>query len=239
MMEAETQEPPTLGYLQSVMDLAHKNGAIFVIDETITGFRWHLSGAQKVHNVVPDLSTFGKGMANGFSVSALCGTRELMDLGGIYHDRERVFLLSTTHGAESHSLAAHIASIKVYEEQNVCESLARNGEKLRDSANAIARELGILDHWHVMGKGCGLIYVTRDEKQERSQPFRTLFLQETISRGLLAPNLFNNFSHTEGVIDETLSILRDSLMIYKRALEEGVGRYLRGRPVKPVFRSYC
>jgi glutamate-1-semialdehyde 2,1-aminomutase len=239
MMEAETQEPPREGYLQQVRDVAHKNGALFVIDETITGFRWDIAGAQKVHNITPDLSCFGKGMANGFSVSALAGKREFMDLGGIYHDRERVFLLSTTHGAESHSLAAHIASVKVYEEQGVCAALTRTGDKLRDESNAIARELGIFDHWHVVGKGCGLIYVTKDEKKERSQPFRTLFLQETISRGLLAPNFFNGFSHTESVIDQTLSIVRESLVVYKRALEEGVDKCLRGRPVKPVFRARC
>lgn len=80
-----------------------------------------------------DLSTFGKGMANGFSVSALCGTRELMDLGGIYHDRERVFLLSTTSWrGVAFTGSAHIASIKVYEEQeNVCDTLSCNGEKLQ------------------------------------------------------------------------------------------------------------
>lgn len=239
MLEAETQEPPKPGYLQGVKEIAHKHGALFVIDETITGFRWHIGGAQRVHDIDPDLSTFGKGMANGFSVSALCGKRDLMDLGGIYHDRERVFLLSTTHGAESSTLAAHIAAVKVYEELDVCTKLNRTGEKLRNDANALAKELGIYDYWHVAGKGCGLIYVTKDEKKERSQPFRTLFLQETIDRGLLAPNLFNNLSHTEGVVDQTLSILRDALIVYRNALEAGVDMYLRGRPVKPVFRPRC
>ena len=84
-----------------------------------------------------------------------------------------------------------------------------------------------------------MIYATKDEKKERSQPFRTLFLQETISRGLLAPNFFNNFSHTDSVIDQTLQIVRDSLVVYKRALEDGVSKHLKGRPVKPVFRPYC
>lgn len=117
------------------------------------------------HHLKPDLSTFGKGMANGFSVSALCGKRELMDLGGIYHDRERVFLLSTTHGAESHTLAVHIATIKAYEEHDVCAAMLRSGEKLRGVPELIARSWYFSHHWSVMGRGCGLIYVTKDEKK--------------------------------------------------------------------------
>ena len=82
----------------------------------ITGFRWHLAGAQAVYGVTPDLSTFGKALANGFSVSALAGRRDIMELGGSRHKRERVFLLSTTHGAESHELAAAIATMDFYQQ---------------------------------------------------------------------------------------------------------------------------
>ena len=90
----------------------------------ITGFRWHNGGAQKVYGIVPDLSAFGKALANGFSVSALAGRREFMRLGGLdHHDRARVFLLSTTHGAETHALAAAIATMRVYQHECVIEHL--------------------------------------------------------------------------------------------------------------------
>ena len=98
----------------------------------ITGFRWHNGGAQKLYDIVPDLSTFGKAFANGFSVSALAGRREFMRLGGLdHHDRPRVFLLSTTHGAETHALAAAIATMQVYQREGVIEHLYRQGERLR------------------------------------------------------------------------------------------------------------
>ncbi len=239
MLEAETQEPPRDGYLQNLLDLCHRNGALLIFDETITGFRWHTGGAQKMFGVRPDLSTFGKAMANGFAVSALCGKREIMTLGGINHDRERVFLLSTTHGAETHSLAAHVATIAAYKERDIPALLDKQGRRLRDGVNAVAKSVGIDQYFFATGKPCCLIFATCDEKKQRSQPFRTLFLQELLRRGVLAPNLIVNAAHTDADIDRTIEIISEALVIYKRALEEGVEKYLVGRPVKPVFRKMC
>jgi glutamate-1-semialdehyde 2,1-aminomutase len=70
-------------FLQKAQTVCRANGALFILDEMITGFRWHLNGAQTYFGVEPDLSTFGKGMANGFSVAALVGRREIMDFGSI------------------------------------------------------------------------------------------------------------------------------------------------------------
>src|SRR5690606_24040282 len=113
----------------------HKNGALFILDEMITGFRWDNGGAQKVHNVDPDLSTFGKAMGNGFSIAALAGKKEFMDLGGIYHNKERVFLMSTTHGAETHALAASIATMKFYQNNDVTGFLDQQGKTLKEGVN--------------------------------------------------------------------------------------------------------
>ena len=112
ILEAERSDPPVDGFLPGVQALCAENGALFVLDEMLTGFRWHLGGAQAYYDLAPDLSTFGKAMANGFSVSALVGRREIMERGGLHHDGERVFLLSTTHGAETHALAAALETMK-------------------------------------------------------------------------------------------------------------------------------
>ncbi len=94
----------------------------------ITGFRWHRRGAQKLYGIVPDLSCFGKAMGNGFAISALAGKAEYMQLGGLIQtDHPRVFLLSTTHGAETHSLAAAMATIAIYRDEPVIERLYEQG----------------------------------------------------------------------------------------------------------------
>jgi glutamate-1-semialdehyde 2,1-aminomutase len=204
----------------------------------ITGFRWHIGGAQKVYGISPDLSTFGKGMGNGFSVSALAGKRELMELGGLHHDRERVFLLSTTHGAENHSLAASIQTMQIYRRENVIEFFYQQGERLRTGIDRVIESLGLGDYFQLLGRPSNLVYATRDQSKQPSQAFRALFLQETIKRGLLAPSLVVSFSHTDADIDRTIEAIGESLQVYRRALEDGVEHFLIGRPVKPVFRKF-
>ncbi len=140
ILEARATAEPAPGFLEGMQKLCRQRGAVLIFDEMITGFRWHRSGAQHVYGVTPDLSTFGKALGNGFAISAIAGRKELMELGGFDHDRERVFLLSTTHGAETHSLAAAIATMNVYQSEPVTEHLHRQGRRLRTGVDqSIAR----------------------------------------------------------------------------------------------------
>jgi glutamate-1-semialdehyde 2,1-aminomutase len=237
-MEVERLEPPEDNFLATVKELCHKNGALLIFDEIITGFRWHLGGAQKYHNIVPDLSTFGKAMGNGFSISALVGKREIMELGGLRHNKERVFLLSTTFGAETHSLAAAIATMKVYETEPVIEHLYCQGERLIKGIEQSVQEHKLDGYFGTIGKACNLLFYTRDENHQPSQPMRSLFLQEIIKRGVLAPSLVVSYSHTDEDIDRTLDAVNESLYIYRKALEEGFEKYLVGQSIKPAIRKY-
>jgi glutamate-1-semialdehyde 2,1-aminomutase len=236
LMEPATTIGPEPGFLPGVASLCQEHGALFVLDEMITGFRWDIGGAQAVYGVAPDLATFGKGIANGFSLSALVGRREVMELGGLQTDRDRVFLLSTTHGAETPSLAAGLATIETYRRGDVIGHLRRTGDALRDGINGAARALGIGDHFEVVGHPANLLYATRDAEGRPSQPFRTLFLQETIRRSLLMPSLVVNFSHGPAEVDRTVDGVSGALEVYARALEDGVDRYLVGRSVQPAIR---
>src|SRR5262249_11106281 len=152
----------------------------------ITGFRWHLGGAQAFHDIVPDLCTFGKALGNGFSVSALAGRRDVMEQGGLRFGGERVFLLSTTHGAESIGLAATKSVLNVYREQPIIGTLWKQGQRLADGVGQITRSLGIENMFGVVGRPCNLVYATLDRQGRPSQGFRTLFLRELIRRGVLA-----------------------------------------------------
>ena len=131
LLEAATQHDPPAGYLEGLRDLAHRYGALLIFDEMITGFRFSAAGAQGLYGVTPDLSTFGKALGNGFAVSALAGRRELMERGGLRDSHERVFLLSTTHGAETHALAAAIATMNVYESEGIAARLHELGRNSR------------------------------------------------------------------------------------------------------------
>ena len=240
ILEASRGEDPREGFLHGVQRLCRKHGAVFILDECITGFRWHLGGAQRHYGITPDLSTFGKALANGFAVSAVAGRRELMELGGIRHRRDRVFLLSTTHGGETHALAAAIASMRVYRSEPVVDHLHRQGARLAAGFEALAKAHGVADRVRVLGRPCNLTFATLGPSGAPCQAFRALFLQELIARGILAPSLVISYSHGDAEVDRTLEAIDGALGIYRRALDAGgVERFLDGPPTRPVFRRRC
>jgi glutamate-1-semialdehyde 2,1-aminomutase len=238
ILEAARADEPRDNYLHNLRQLCHANGALFILDEMITGFRWHNGGAQKCYDIAPDLSCFGKALANGFSVSALAGKREFMKLGGLYHDQQRVWLLSTTHGGETHALAAAIATMETYQQEPVVEHLYRQGARLKAQLDEVIRRHGLGDFVKVFGRPCCLLYSTLDQSRQPSQAFRTLFLQETIRRGVLMPSLVVSYSHTDEDVDRTIAAIDGALEVYRRALEQGVERYLVGPPSQIVARRY-
>lgn len=238
ILEAATVVQPAEGYLQGVVELCRSHGALVIFDETITGFRWATGGAQGFYGITPDLSVFGKGLGNGFSVSALAGKRAYMERGGLHHSESRVFLLSTTHGAETHCLAAAREVIRTYREEPVVETLWRQGERLRRGVNAAIDRHGVAEFFEIAGPACNLIFVTRDAAGERSQPFRTLFMQELIRGRVLASSFVVSYSHSDDDIDRTIEVVDAALAVYVNAISNGVDGYLEGRSVKPVFRTH-
>ena len=239
ILEPVTLDAPVDNFLHKIKDLCKKNGAVFILDEMITGFRWHLQGAQKYFDIIPDLATFGKGMANGFSVAALAGKREIMDLGGISDpNKERVFLISTTHGAEMCGLGAFVKTIEVYKELDVVGHIWKYGDKLKNGINEISKSLGIQDYFEVKGYPCSLNYITKDINKNVSFEFRTLFSQEMINNDVLIPWIAQAYVHGGQELEITLNAVRKSLEIYSQSLEKGIDLYLKSRPIKPVFRKY-
>ncbi len=238
IMEPEKYEPLDLEFASALQELCKKNNTLFILDEMITGFRWHKGGAQTLYNIQPDLSTFGKAMGNGFAVAALAGKREYMELGGLYHDKERVFLLSTTHGAEGHALAAANAVMDFYQQEDVVEHMRVQGERLRTGLEKAIEEHQLQGFIGVHGHPACLVFSTRNQDQQPSQPFRTLFMQECIKRGLVAPNIVNSFAHKSADTDLTIEIMSEAMAVYRNALDEGVSNYLEGRSVQPVYRKW-
>ena len=238
IIEAAKYSEPTDNFLQKVQALCQKRGALFILDEMITGFRWHLKGAQHVYGLEPDLSCFGKGIANGFSVAALAGKRDIMALGGLDHEKERVFLLSTTHGAETHALAAMIKTAEIYKEENVVDHLNKQGTRLKEGVDTLIDAYDLEGYFEVVGFPGNLVYATRDTEQQPSQVYRALFLQELIKRGVLAPSFVVSYSHSDEAVDQTIEAVGGALAVYRQALDGGVENYLVGRPVQPVFRRY-
>jgi glutamate-1-semialdehyde 2,1-aminomutase len=237
ILEAERDVPPDAGYLHSLKSICEREGALLIFDEIVTGFRWANGGAQAVHGVIPHLSAWGKAMGNGFPIAALAGERPIMERGGLFHEDERVFLLSTTYGGETVSLAATVATLNVYRNEDVIGHLEAVGKRLRQGVQQCIDDHRLGDYFQVSGRDSCLFFATRNEHGEPSQEFRTLFLQEMLRRNILAPSFIVSYSHQEKDIDETISAVGKALRIYAKAINQGCEKFLHGRPVRPVYRS--
>jgi glutamate-1-semialdehyde 2,1-aminomutase len=228
-----------LNFLQQVEKLCKLNGIVFILDEMITGFRWDLKGAQYKYGVTPDLCTFGKAMANGYPLACVGGKREIMQLGSIEKKgQERVFLLSTTHGAEMVSLGAFIASVEFFKENDVINNIWHRGAELTSKLNARAEILGLGSNFVVSGPACSPYFTTKDADYNISLDYRTLFSQEMIKNGVLMPWIALAFRHGPAEIDYLEDAIDKSLKVYAKALHEGLENYLVGPSIQPVFRKF-
>ena len=238
IMEPCDTEEPTGNFLQEVGKLCKEYGVVYILDEMITGFRWDLQGACKYYGVEPDLVTFGKGMANGFSVAALGGKRDIMDMGGLTPGKERVFLISTTHGAEMSSLGALVETINVYKELNVTDHIWKMGTRLVKGLREIAAEFSLQDHFYIEGADCSPNLVICGKDKKPSFEYRTVFIQELMKEGIMMPYIAIAYEHTEKEIDTTLEAARRAMKIYNDSLNGDVERFIVGNVIKPVFRRY-
>jgi glutamate-1-semialdehyde 2,1-aminomutase len=173
-------------------------------------------------------------------VSALAGTRDLMEAGGLNTDVSRVFLLSTTHGAETTGLAAYLAVSEAYAERDVVAEMEVQGSKLRSGLEQAAKEAGMSDHVVFLGRPSCLLFMTTDHKGRPSQAFRTLFIQELLRRGVLGQSLVISAAHTDADIEHTIDAAAGAMEVYAQAVEAGsTDGLLVGRPVAPAIREFA
>lgn len=239
ILEAAATAAPAPGFLERVRELATQHGAVLVFDEIISGFRWNVRGAQHYYGVTPDLSTLGKAMANGFSLSALVGKREIMELGGLEHTEPRVFLLSTTNGTETHCLAASLHTIQTLRDTPIIEENWQVGKQLREGFNELAARHGIAQRARMQGVDVSPWYAFYDSEGKVDMALRTLFLQETIRHGVLIPYVAISASHRQAEVTRTLDAVDKALKVVAQAMDKGsVEGLLVGSVVKPVFRKF-
>lgn len=227
-------------YLKNAIDLVHKNGALYILDEMITGFKTEFPGSIKKYKVTPDLATWGKGIANGFSFCALTGKKEVMELGGIRNiGQEKVFLVSTTHGGETHAMAAAMATIDEFENNNVIEHNHAIGKYANKVCQEIITKHDLNEYIEIAPSYWMPAFVFRGTEKEINLGFRTLAMQEMIKNGVLFQGIISpSYSHKYSDIDYFSEAFDRTLNIYKSALDKGFQEFLKGEPTKPVFRKY-
>ncbi len=231
IMEPMNAEYPKDNFLEKVKELVHKNNALLIFDETITGFRYSLGGAQELFGVVPDLATFGKGMANGYPLSAVVGSNKVMQ------KVEDIFF-SGTFGGETLSLAAVSAVIKKYESQNVPKYLEEIGTYLLKQLNQLINSENLGDIFWTSGHPTWTFLHIKEQKEYFSFEIKTFFLQEMFKRGILTLGSHNlSFSHTKEDIDRLLKVYAEVLPMIKHHISnKDLLENIQGEILKPLFK---
>jgi len=222
---------PQAGFLEGVKELTAQEGALLVFDETITGFRYANGGAQELFGVTPDLATFGKGLANGFPVSAVAGRRDAMKL------MEEIFF-SFTFGGEMLSLAAAKATLDKLRREPVVETMNRRGTQLLDGLTGLVAEAGLDDAFGTAGHPSWSFLTIRDIGTCTSFDLKTLLMQELHQAGFLSVGTHNiSFAHSEADVAGLLAAYADILPRVAHHARNGTLRdALRCNPLVPLFR---
>lgn len=231
ILEPMNVEYPQPGFLEGVRDLADRHGAVLVFDETITGFRYANGGAQAYFGVTPDLATFGKGLANGYPVSAIAGRADIMKL------MEEVFF-SFTFGGELLSLAAAKATLQKLRREPVLATIASNGERLLQGLRSTIDDTGMADVFNVKGHPSWSFLTIADQPSSTSFAIKTWLMQEWHQRGILSYGTHNlNYAHTAAEIDALLAAYRELFPELRQLLSENrLSQALRCPPLEPLFK---
>lgn len=228
-----------LEFLRWLRNFCDEKGCVLIFDEMIAGFRLALGGGGEIFGVNPDLATFGKAIANGFSVAALVGKREMMSLGGIDSTgMERTFLLSSTHGSEMSSLAALRTTIGIYQNENVISRLRGVGSLLVKVLQEAISATGVEEFVSISGFSVGPSLTLRGENPMDSLRLRTIFLESMAEHKIVAPWFSPSLAHGSRELDETAIALHNSLHEVSQAIGDSRVQPKYGDHVKPVFRRY-
>jgi glutamate-1-semialdehyde aminotransferase len=226
-------------FLKEAIDLAHQEGALFIIDEMVSGFKSAFPGSITKYDLKPDMATWGKGIANGFSFCALTGTKEIMELGGITNiGEEKVFLISTTHGGETHAMAAANTTIDVFQQQSVVNHNHQIGNALILGCQEAIISAGVSHLVDVIPCNWLVTFNFKNSKGKICAEMRTLAMQEMIKRGVLFQGAFSPcFSHSLDDVAYFVEAFSQTLLILQEAEKVGVQNILVGEAAKPVFRK--
>ena len=231
VMEPMNTTFPSIGFLEGVREITRKHGIILVFDETITGFRFDSGGAQKLFNVTPDLSTFGKGIANGFPLSVVTGKKEIM------MEMENIFI-SGTFGGELLSLAVAKVVLEKHVLNQVTPYLSQIGENINNGINQALNKSQDDSFLSLSGHPSWTFLMWKDSHNYQKDQIRTFFMQEMFKQGLLVLNSHNvSLAMNTKVINRIISIYQSTILKIEAALfSQDLDRQLKVKPNEPLFK---
>ena len=231
VMEPMNSSFPNPGFLEGVRELTKNHGVVLVFDETITGFRFSEGGAQELFNVIPDISTFGKGIANGFPLSVISGKREIM------MEMEEIFF-SGTFGGELLSLAAAKSVLELHINREVISQLEQTGLDLQNRVNSAVSQTDTQELLSLSGHQTWIFLNWRAIDGYSADLLKTYFMQEMFQAGILILGTHNvNLAHTQRNLEKIEESYLSVLSSISNGIKQGdLQSKLRVAPLSPLFK---
>lgn len=204
--------PPKSGFLQGIRELCDKYGALFIIDEVMTGFRVALAGAQSYYSVTPDLTTLGKVIGGGMPVGAVGGKKAIMEYlaptGPVYQ--------AGTLSGNPIAMAAGLACLNELKKTGNEQQLAIKTEKLCLGLKSLAEKHHVPFVVNYVGGMFGIFFTEQQEITSYAEVMKCdtekfkIFFHKMLEQGIyLAPSAFEagfmSLAHTDEDIERTLS----------------------------------
>jgi glutamate-1-semialdehyde 2,1-aminomutase len=209
--------PPEVGFLKSLQEIAHRNGALLIVDEVITGFRLRYGSAQELLGIQGDLTTLGKIIGGGVPVAAYGGRAELMNhvapLGPVYQ--------AGTLAGNPLAMRAGIAALRQLTKPGLYEEMTQLAQRLVSGLRAGLTAAGIPAQVNALGSLATVFFAPgpvknySDAKHSDTKRYARFF-REMLARGIfLAPSqfeaAFHTAAHTSADIDRTLAAAHEAL----------------------------
>lgn len=231
ILEPMNVEFPENDFLNKVKELTQRHGAVLIFDETITGFRFSKGGAQEYFGVTPDLSTFGKGLANGYPLSAVVGSNEIMA------KMEDVFF-SGTFGGETLSLAAANRVLDIVSQTDVLSNINDSGVWLLKQLDNIIKNNRFEEYFSTAGHPTWSFILIKSGVNSSDYEMKTLFLQEMFKRGILTLGSHNLTSaHDKNDLYALINAYEEVLPLLVEADQANTVRdILECAPLEPLFK---
>lgn len=212
---------PQAGYLQGLIDICEKNGAVCIFDEVKTGFRCALGGYQSVAGVTPHLSVFGKAVANGYPMGVIGGKRKIMELFDSPNPEKRV-LIAGTYNAHPVNTAAAIATLGILNNPEIYKSIAKHCYLLYNGLEQLFKEKGIAA---VVSRNASAycVYFAENAPEDLHDILHNVDFTFDLKyrRALIEKGVYNipiackqgsvSYAHTEDDIYKTLQLTREVL----------------------------
>ncbi|MBQ8249887.1 MAG: aminotransferase class III-fold pyridoxal phosphate-dependent enzyme [Clostridia bacterium] len=233
IMEPIQSNGTTKEYLQAVIDTAHKHGAVAIFDEVVSGFRYAIGGASEYYGVTPDMASYGKGCANGMSLSFVAGKREIISL------IEQGVFVSMTFGGDAISMAGALATIKEMQEKDVMGHAWKLGTMILEGLKERVEKHGVGAAVSVSGLAahCGVAF--DDVGSLNYLDIHSIYAKNMLENGILCQAITNiSFSHTEDDVKKFLDAADCAFAEIRKAIDKDSvdGILSEGARVNPVFK---